>query len=79
MPQYKIPHEEIKCICQQCRSTVKFREQCFLCGEMNWSDETLDRLEQLRTVEWDTKFMVTYVVSTKEITFGVYPVAMRWM
>lgn len=90
--KYKISKDQIKCVCQTCKSEVKFREQCFLCGEINWSDETLDRLESTRDVEGEM-MTVTYSAHfgphwgirsdpypiDNRVTFGVYPTSFRFM
>lgn len=85
--EYKISKDPIKCVCQQCKLEVKFREQCFLCGEINWSDETLDRFADRQTVKGE---MVTVSYTHRQIdwtevkvdnriTFGVYPTSFRFM
>jgi hypothetical protein len=58
-----IPIEQIKHICQTCSLEVKFQEQCFLCGEINWSDETLSRLDSMRKnikIEVSTHSVTSY-------------------
>ncbi len=84
---YKIPIEKIKFICQQCGlSDVKFGEQCFLCGEINWSDETLDRLNSMRNVEITLVTCVNVEPTWHQKdkyqgwwTFGVYPKSFKMM
>lgn len=85
--EYKISRDHIKCVCQTCKSEVGFREQCFLCGEINWSDEVLDRFADRQTVKGE---MMTVSCTTRRIdwtevkvdnriTFGVYPTSFRFM
>jgi hypothetical protein len=71
MKKYTIPINEIKFLCQTCGSEVKFQKQCFLCGEMNWSDEVLNRINVMRTIEYDEMCTYTTFVPSST-TFGIY-------